>query len=145
MENIIFFIRENLILSVIWFFLLILIISLTVQNILSKFTLINCNQAKKLIENENAIIVDTRLVELFDKSHIVNSINISLQNILSGHMNELQKSSKIYPIILIFSELNQCDIYAKKLYTYGFNRIYVLEDGIKSWDIKNLNISTHKK
>ncbi|CAL4318211.1 rhodanese-like domain-containing protein [Buchnera aphidicola] len=144
MQNIMFFIRDNLILSVIWFFLLILIVSLTIQNILSKFTIINYHQAKNLIEKENAIIIDTRVIELFNKSHVANSIHMSLQNILSGHIKEL-KLSKIYPIILIISELHQCNECTKQLHTHGFNRIYVIEDGIQSWDVKDLNLSVEEK
>ncbi|XQV06502.1 rhodanese-like domain-containing protein [Buchnera aphidicola (Pterocomma populeum)] len=111
-------------------------ISSIIQNIFSKFILINNQKAEKLLSKEDAIIIDTRIIELFNKSHIIKSIHIPLENILSGKIEKLFLYKK-KPLIFIFSDLNQIYQYTNKLNKYGFNRIYILEDSIEFWNLKD--------
>lgn len=137
MQNVVFFFSEHLILSSFWFFFLIASLFFIIKNISFRDKCINNVQAIKLINQKNAIVIDTRTEEIFKKGHIVNSINIPLRNIFLGNLKEI-KIYKNFPIILILSEMNEYTDCMKEFLKYGFNRIYFLKNGIYCWTLDNL-------
>ncbi|CAL4326118.1 rhodanese-like domain-containing protein [Buchnera aphidicola] len=137
MKDIIFFISEHYILSSIWFFLLIITILLIIKNLCLKFKFINNTEAIKLINKNNALVIDTRSLDLFQKGHIINSIHIPLKNFSLKYFkeNNLYKSS---PIILIFNETDQYNKCIHEFIKHGFNHIYILKNGIYCWNSDHL-------
>ncbi|AHG60312.1 rhodanese-like domain-containing protein [Buchnera aphidicola] len=144
MQDIVFFISENLILSSIWFFLLIIVILLIVKNFFLNFKFINNIQAIKLINKNNAIVIDTRSSKIFEKGHIVHSINIPLQKVSLKNINEIDLD-KSFPIILIFHEVNEYNKYIREFIKSGFNDIFVLKNGIYNWNLDYLPLVTKEK
>ncbi|AYN24453.1 rhodanese-like domain-containing protein [Buchnera aphidicola] len=144
MKDILFFISNNLVLSFIWFFFLILIIFLSTKNMFLKSKIINNFHAIKLINQKNAIVIDTRSVELYNSCHIVNAINVPLKNICSSKIKELNLSKSI-PIILIIDSLDYHDKYIKKFIKYGLDRIFFLKNGMDAWNRENLPTTFNKK
>jgi rhodanese-related sulfurtransferase len=141
MQETMFFISENIILVSIWFFFLILVIFFTTRNIFLQAQLINNTQAINLINQDNAIIIDTRCADFFKKGHIVNSINIPLKNIFLGDFKEIEiyKSS---PIILILNKTYKNNKCIKEFLKFGFNRIFILKNGIHCWNLDHLPLVT---
>ncbi len=137
MQDIVFFISEHLILSGIWLICLIIGIFLTINSIFFNSKVINNAQAIKLINQEHAIIIDTRPEECFKKGHIFNSINIPLKIIMSGKIKEID-ACKSSPIILILNQKYGYNKYIKEFLRNGFNRLYILKNGIYYWNLDHL-------
>ncbi|QCI24712.1 rhodanese-like domain-containing protein [Buchnera aphidicola (Rhopalosiphum padi)] len=144
MKDILFFISNNLVLSFIWFFFLISIVFLSTKNMYLKSKIINNFHAIKLINENNAIVIDTRSVELYNSGHIVNAINIPFKNVFSKTIKDLDLSKSI-PIILIIDSFDDYNKYIKKFIKYGLDEIYFLKNGMDSWNIENLPTTINKK
>ncbi|QCI15749.1 rhodanese-like domain-containing protein [Buchnera aphidicola] len=144
MQNIMFFINANTMLVSIWFFFLILVVFFTLKSFFLKAEIINTIKAIKLINQDNAIIIDTRSLDLFQKGHIINSINIPLDSIFLGSIKELEEY-KLLPIILIIDQTQKYNKCAQEFLKHGFNRIYILKNGIYYWNIENLPLSVTDK
>lgn len=137
MQNLIFFINEHLMLSIIWTFFLILIIMITVKDLCSKSKIINNFQAINLINKKSALVIDTRSLECFKKGHIVNSINIPLKNIFLGKISEIKLYSS-FPVILILNSSHVDKKCITEFLNYGFNKIFILKNGIYNWNLEHL-------
>ncbi|AAM67620.1 rhodanese-like domain-containing protein [Buchnera aphidicola] len=142
MQDALFFISNNLVLSLIWLFFLILIFFLSTKNMFLKSKIINNFHAINLINQKKAIIVDTRSVELYDSGHIINAINIPFNNICRKTIKKLSLSRSV-PIILIIDSL-EYNKYIKKFTKYGLDKVYFLKNGMNSWNSENLP-TTFKK
>ncbi|QIQ41671.1 MAG: rhodanese-like domain-containing protein [Buchnera aphidicola (Microlophium carnosum)] len=137
MQDAVFFIREHTILISIWFFFLIGVFFFIAKNIFLQSKTINNFQAIKLINQDKAIVIDTRSPEFFQEGHIINSINIPLKNILLGEMKEIQ-TYKLSPIILVLNETYKGNICIKQFFKQGFKYVYILKNGIYYWNTDHL-------
>ncbi|QCI23622.1 rhodanese-like domain-containing protein [Buchnera aphidicola (Macrosiphoniella sanborni)] len=137
MKDLFFFASEHIILISIWFFCLMILIFFSIKNMFLTSNIINNIQAIKLINQDKAIIIDTRTAEIFQTGHILNSINIPLENIFLDDINEIRKY-KMFSIILILKntyEYNQCiKIFLKN----GFKNVYILKNGLDDWNLNHL-------
>lgn len=144
MQDVVFFFSEHLILSAFWFFFLISSLFLIIKSISLKDKFIGNIQAIKLINQKNAVVIDTRSEEIFKRGYIVNSIHFPLKNILLGNLKEIE-AYKAFPIILILSDMNECTNCMKEFLKYGFNNVYFLNNGIYCWTLDNLPLITKDK
>ncbi|QFQ31907.1 rhodanese-like domain-containing protein [Buchnera aphidicola] len=144
MNNILSFISNNFILSTVWFFLLNIIIFLIFKPFYLKAKLVSNFDAIKLINERNAKIVDTRSLELYNSGHILNSIHIPLKNISFKKVQELNLST-LNPVILIINSSERNNKYIKNFLDNGIKNIYILKNGIASWDAENLPLVINKK
>lgn len=144
MNNILSFISNNFILSTVWFFLLNIIIFLIFKPFYLKAKLVSNFDAIKLINERNAKIVDTRSLELYNLGHILNSIHIPLKNISFKKVQELNLST-LNPVILIINSSERNNKYIKNFLDNGIKNIYILKNGIASWDAENLPLVINKK
>lgn len=95
------------------------------------------HEAIKLLNNNNAIIIDLREESLFNKSYILNSINIP-HNKINEFKNTIIRNKKNL-IILIENKKNNKDA-IELLKNYGCNNIMYITDGIESWKKSDLPI-----
>lgn len=92
---------------------------------------------KKIKKEEKVFIVDIRLAEDFDKEHILNSINIPLENILK---NNFQKISADDFIVIVGYDKNKQESYqAWKIFSQKFSNVKVLKGGIEKWKNEGLS------
>ena len=122
MRDSIFFISEHIILISIWFICLIAVIFFITKNLFLKSKIINNFQAIKLINQEQAIVVDTRSRKFFKEGHIINSINVPLKNIFLGEMREVQEY-KCFPVILVLNETYRENKCIKEFLKHGFKDV----------------------
>ncbi|WMY95448.1 MAG: rhodanese-like domain-containing protein [Arsenophonus sp.] len=137
------FILRHPILTLLWITLLISVIILTFQCLFSKIKKINCTKTIQLINKEQGIIIDVRTRNNFDKEHIINSINLNFSD-LKKNIRTFNKN-KTHPIIIV-SE-NEIESYkaAEQFIQYGFERVFILQNGIINWSNNHLPITrTHK-
>lgn len=88
-----------------------------------------------------AVIIDARSEEEYFSGHIPNSINIPVKNF----DNYIDKIFEIPTdtLLIIYCEgihCNQSHLLAEKLKTFGFNKIWIMFEGINGWQQKNLPI-----
>ncbi|QJC31678.1 rhodanese-like domain-containing protein [Enterobacteriaceae endosymbiont of Donacia tomentosa] len=133
------FIIKNIILLIIWFFLLGLIIYSFFKNIFIKYKLINNHKAIYLINKHKGMVFDLRKKSDYDNGHIINAIYINAINILNDNISNLCKHKK-YPIILVIENNSLGIKVANKLSNMNFNEIYILKNGMMSWYHEKLPI-----
>lgn len=143
MQEIIQFIRNHSMLSLVWVILLGIVIFTNCKNWFSKLSEIACSEAIHLINKENAVIIDLRDKDDYCNGHIVNSLNLSAVKIKSGNLYELEKN-KYIPIIFVCANGSTSRDPAQTLLKAGFERVYVLKEGISGWSRGNLPLVQSK-
>ncbi|MCI0508154.1 MAG: hypothetical protein L0Z73_18920 [Gammaproteobacteria bacterium] len=93
-------------------------------------------EAVRLINHQNALVLDVRTQEEFSKSHIVNAVNIPM-GLLSDRISEIQ-SHKLEPVILVCQSGNRSIQSARTLKKNEFTQLYNLSGGMMSWRQSNL-------
>lgn len=97
-------------------------------------------EAIRLLNNNNAIIIDLREEILFNECYILNSINVP-SNKINENKNILMRYKKNL-VILIENKKNDKKT-IDKIKSYGCNNIMYIIDGIEAW-IKN-ELPVYKK
>ena len=90
----------------------------------------------KMVNKENAILVDVRDREDFEKGHITNAKNIPYKD-FDKRLEELNKYKEA-PIITICAMGRNAALSAEKLQKHGFLKTYVLKGGLASWQQESL-------
>ena len=109
---------------------------------LSNVKQLNVNDAVRLMNGENTVILDVREDNEFNSGHIRNSIHIPLAS-LSKRINELEKY-KEKSILAVCRSGNRSNTACRTLNKQGFENVSNLAGGIMSWSSANLPISKKK-
>lgn len=107
---------------------------------------IKIDDAIKLIEKGNLILIDARSPEEFLQKHINNAINISVEN-FDDYLDFVFSIPRDTTII-VYCESITCNLshkLAEKLKTFGFTKIYVMVEGINGWIEKKLPVVKNEK
>lgn len=137
LQEIMPFVSKHPILSLAWIALLVAVIVMTFKSRFSKVKDITRGEATRLINKENAVVVDTRSREDFRKGHIANAINLTASEIKSGSLGELEKH-KSQPIIVTCANGTASRAPAESLSAAGFANVSTLKDGVAGWSGDNL-------
>lgn len=137
MQDIMQFAGNHTILGLAWVVLLVLVIVTTVKGMFSKVKVISRGEATRLINKEDAVVVDVRGRDDYRKGHISNAMNVLAADIKKGSFGELEKH-KAQPLIVVCSTGTSASDSATKLNAAGFERVYVLKDGVSGWSGDNL-------
>ena len=97
---------------------------------------VSTHEATRLINTENAKIVDIREKGEFSAGHIVDSINMTNAQI-KDRITELEKF-KDSPIIVVCKSGQTASVASKTLKDNGFPQVYRLQGGIMEWQNNNL-------
>jgi rhodanese-related sulfurtransferase len=143
LQEIMQFVSRHPILSLSWIALLVAVIVMTIKGRFSKVKEITRGEAIRLINKEDAVVVDTRSREDFRKGHIANAINLTASEIKNGSLGELEKH-KAQPIIVACANGTTSRGPAENLDKTGFVSVYVLKDGIAGWSGENLPLARGK-
>lgn len=94
-------------------------------------------QVTRLINHENAVIIDVRNSDAYAKGHIIGAISIPLKDL--NDKNKKIEKYKSQPIVLVCGtgaeSLNAVPLLAKQ----GFN-VSLLQGGLRAWQDANLPI-----
>jgi len=96
-------------------------------------------EVTRLINRENALVIDVRSQADFSKGHIVNARNIP-EGELQSRQKELEKN-KSNPMVLCCSSGSISPKSARSLKAMGFEKISVLKGGIYAWQSANLPLT----
>jgi rhodanese-related sulfurtransferase len=122
--------------------LLVAITSLLLWNIFSGAigaTQIAPTEVTRLINHENAKVLDLRRSEEFEKGHIINSVNLAAST-LEGSEKELGKY-KDKTVVLYCDHGQESVRVARSLKMKGFEKLYCLKGGIAAWQNANLPLT----
>ncbi|OQM34057.1 rhodanese-like domain-containing protein [bacterium endosymbiont of Pedicinus badii] len=139
MQKIIQFSIDHIFLLIVWLITFSILIFTVLQKFFSKAKEISKNEAIYLINRKKAVVLDLRNASEYKSGHIINSINIEAKNIKIENINFLKKF-KNYPIIVVGITEIYAYYPAKKLFKLGFDKIYILKEGISGWIRENLPI-----
>ena len=113
MQEIMQFIGRHPVLSIAWIALLGAVLFTTFKGLMSKVKVITRGEATRLINKEEAVVVDLRQRDDFRKGHIAGAINLLPADIKANNVGELEKH-KAQP------------------------KVFVLKEGIAGWSGENL-------
>lgn len=132
MERLRPFIVENWLL----FVALIVILALLFVNLAKSRLLgvreVRADEAVRLMNHEEAVIVDTRPEEEFAKGHIIGAVNVPFAT-LADRLAELKSSYGTRPVIVCCEHGRQSGQAGAALKKNGFARILGLSGGLAAW------------
>ena len=99
-------------------------------------TRLSPQDAVRLINTENATIIDLREKPLYDNGHIARALHIAQPTVMDS-LNKINKF-KNKPIILVNTTDHQLSVIRQKLHQEGFTRVFVLSGGINAWQTAGL-------
>lgn len=106
----------------------------------SKVQDVTIDKALKLME-EGALIIDARSEEDFKNNHLQNAINIPVKN-FDNYVDKVF-GLPTDTLIVIYCEGIHCNLshqLAEKLLNFGFQKVYVMVEGIEGWGKRNLEL-----
>lgn len=95
-------------------------------------------EAIQLINRQDALVLDVRSVEEYQKGHILNSRNVPLSQ-LDARVTDFEKY-KAKPIILACESGNRSGSAAAVLRKRGFEQVFNLSGGLGAWQQAGLPV-----
>jgi rhodanese-related sulfurtransferase len=93
----------------------------------------------RLINRENAVVVDVRSKEDYEGKHILNAVNMPNKD-FEANQAKLDKYKKQAVVVYCASGTESARV-ARILSTQGFEQIYCLKGGLPSWQNANLPLT----
>ena len=137
MQEIMQFVSRHPVLCLAWIVLLGAVLFMTFKSLASKVKVITRGEATRLINKEDAVVVDLRQRDDFRKGHIAGSVNLLPTEIKANNVVELEKH-KSKPVIVVDGSGMQAQEPANALIKAGFEQVFVLKEGIAGWSGENL-------
>lgn len=143
-QEIMQFVGRNTFVSLTWIVLFVAVVVMTFRSLFSKTNVIARTQAIAMINKEEAIVVDLRTREEFRRGHIIDSINLTPSEIKDNNLGELEKH-KQKSVIMVSASGMEAGKPAEQLAKHGFEKVFVLKEGIAGWAGENLPLARGKK
>ena len=142
MEQILEFTANHLFLFSLLLAILMLLMWNLFGDILIGVKLVEPNELTRLINQEDARVVDLRTGAEFEKGHILDSLHIPLEEL--GNQLEKVNKFKDQGVILICTSGSVSPKEARKLMNEGYPKVYALKGGILTWQNANLPLTRGK-
>lgn len=98
------------------------------------------SQAVRLINSEDAVVVDTRAKAEYKKNHIINAKHVPLAGIENRAQEISRDTSR--PIIVYDAGGTQAGQAVTRLKAKGFTRVHALKGGINGWQADGLPVTS---
>ncbi len=96
-------------------------------------------EATRMINHDNAIVVDVREDKEFKEGHIINAIHVPLKS-LQPRISDLEKH-KGKPILVYCRSGNRSGTACAKLHKLGFENVFNVGGGIMAWQNASLPLT----
>lgn len=132
MQDLMLFVSNHVLLFSAWLVLLILIILNERREFLGGVLQIMPQEAVEMINHQQAIVLDFRSAEAFQKGHILGakSVQANFYN-AKDHAYKRLKNKRVF--ILIHENRQAIQKIAKDMQAQGFQKIYILKNGMTAW------------
>ena len=97
----------------------------------------------RLINREDALVIDVSPINDFEKGHIVGSKHVALSQF--DPENKVLAKVKELPVAIVCRIGTQSDQAAKRLVKAGFKNVYALDGGISAWQQADLPLAKGKQ
>ncbi|WP_117236254.1 rhodanese-like domain-containing protein [Vibrio maerlii] len=144
MQEYIDFFQQNMILSLVWVGLVIAVIMNIVKTKTAQYKEIMPAQLTQMINREEGTVIDIRSKDEFKKGHITDAVHILPADIKSGSFGSLE-SKKADPIVVVCKTGQTAITAANDLAKAGFEQVFVLKNGLISWNEANMPLVRGKK
>lgn len=104
---------------------------------------ISYNKLTLLLNHNNALIIDIRPKEIYNNSHIVNSINIAINECNQQH-NLIKSNIGRRPIIIVDANAKEAKLCAANLRKSGGQDVWFLHGGLFDWQQHNMPLISSK-
>lgn len=140
MQQIIEFLANHWILTSALGFVLVLLVANEVWTSMRGEKRLSATDAVRLINDQDAVVLDVRGVADYKKGHILNAINIPSAR-LEERVNELAKF-KARPVLCYCALGSSAPQACAKLRQLGFATVYSLKGGLNAWQGASLPVTT---
>ena len=144
MQELVPFVKENMILAIVWVGLVVAIIASVIKSSNAAYKEISAAQTTYFINRENGVVVDIRTKDEFKKGHITDAVHILPSDIKANNLSSLE-SHKADPIIVVCKTGQTAQESANLLVKAGFENVSVLKSGLVAWSEANLPLVKDKK
>ena len=100
MQEFIEFAQRHTLLTVSWFAIFAMVVYTFFKSATEKFKTIQHPEAIRLINNEDAKVIDLRTLDEFQRGHIIDSINLLPSDIKNANLGKIEQH-KEKPLILV--------------------------------------------
>ena len=142
MEQVIEFISNHLFLNLALVIVVVLLIRSWVAPRLSGVGDVDPAGAIRMINHDDAAVVDVRAGDEFAQGHILNALNLPLGT-LENHLKTLE-DHKDRPVIVNCRSGQRSAQAARTLRKHGFEKVYNLSGGIMAWEKAELPLTRGK-
>lgn len=125
-----------------WVVVFFAVIYISFKSITSKVKSLNNQQAVTMMNNAQAMVVDLRTLDEFQRGHIIRSLHILPSEIKNKNLGRLD-NHKDQPVILVCASGLLANASADELVKQGFTQVYTLKEGIAGWKSANLPLVKH--
>lgn len=143
MQEIMLFLSAHWMLSVSFFALSAMLSWTFIAPSVRGFQELKPAEAVRIVNNEEALILDVRSENEFQSGHVTKAINIPLQ-VLSGRIGELEKY-KDKPVLAMCRSGNRSSSACAILRKQGFTNVTNLAGGIMAWQHDSFPLTKKKK
>ncbi len=144
MAQLIEFIGNHLLLSAVWFVLVVVIIASWLKSMFSAIKAITPTELTLLVNREDAVVVDIRTDSEFAKGHITDAKHLPLAKIEQQQLAGLEKK-KDAPIIVVCQAGMSANKAATALAKQGFTKVSILQGGMGAWTGASLPVVKSKR
>lgn len=138
MEQLFEFASNHSILVMVFLALLAVLVSGELSRMLSGIKSIGPAEATRMINRENAVLVDMRPEKDFSAGHIANALHAPSSD---NHGEGKLSVHKQGPVIVYCRSDQQASHYCGRLKKQGYEYVYTLKGGIQAWQQANLPIN----
>ena len=130
------FAQKHTFLTIAWFAVLFMTLFTFFKSATQKYRVITNPEAVRLMNDEEAVVIDLRPIDEFQRGHIIGSVNV-LPTEIEHHKEK--------PLIIVDVNGVSSATSAELLTKQGFEKVYVLKDGLAAWAGANLPlVKKHK-
>lgn len=142
MDRLLDFAQQHLLLSIAFAGLTLALVVTEVARLFRGFKGVSPAELTRLINHEQALVLDLRGQGEFDKGHILGSKHVLPSQV--DPESKLLAKAKESPVVLVCAMGNSASTAAEKLVKAGFKKVYVLDGGIGAWQGASLPLARGK-
>jgi rhodanese-related sulfurtransferase len=140
-DQLIEFTRNHLLLVLAFFAILAMLVVSEIQQRLSRVKEVSPSEATRLLNHEQATLVDMRTDKDYREGHILNAINVPASN---GEVPAALDKHRKRPVIVYCQRGQRSKALCNKLSKQGFESVYNLQGGVMAWQKAELPLTKNR-